>query len=129
MKGGIQKVCSTGSVGEGRTKNVKKVSWDGEDVVKKGDVLTQFFSVFISPAIHFFLLPYLMGVLITLKRQPPNIVKHTQTIRRQMTTNCMSLFDHFVGLTLKGMLSDLLVIKITPKGCYHLRYQYRKDCF
>ena len=102
MKGGIQKVCSTGSLGEGRTKNVKKVSWDGEDVVKKGDVLTQFFSVFISPAIHFFILPYLMGVLITLKRQPPNIVRHTQQFVgkwRQIVWVCLTILW---GWHLKG---------------------------
>ena len=31
------------------------------------------------------------------------MVKHTQTIRRQQPTNCLSLFDHFVGLALKGL--------------------------
>ena len=30
------------------------------------------------------------------------MVKHTQTIRRQQPTNCLSVFDHFVGLALKG---------------------------
>ena len=32
------------------------------------------------------------------KRQPHKIVKHSQTIRRQQP----SVFDHFVGLRLKG---------------------------
>ena len=31
------------------------------------------------------------------------MVKHTQTIRRQQPTNCLSVFDHFVGLVLKGL--------------------------
>ena len=31
------------------------------------------------------------------------MVKHTQTIRLILPTNCLSLFDHFVGLTLKGL--------------------------
>ena len=35
-------------------------------------------------------------------RQPHKMVKHTQTIRRQEPTNCLSVFDHFVGLPLKG---------------------------
>ena len=35
------------------------------------------------------------------KRQPHIMVKHTQTIRRQLPTNCLSVFDHFVGLALK----------------------------
>ena len=31
------------------------------------------------------------------------MVKHTQTIRRQQPTNCLSVFDHFVGLAVKGL--------------------------
>ena len=31
------------------------------------------------------------------------MVKHTQTVNRQKTTNCLSVFDHFVGLALKGL--------------------------
>ena len=31
------------------------------------------------------------------------MVKHTQTISLQQQTNCISLFDHFVGLVLKGL--------------------------
>ena len=31
------------------------------------------------------------------------MVKHTQTIRRQEPTNCLSVFDHFVGLALQGL--------------------------
>ena len=31
------------------------------------------------------------------------MVKHTQTILRQQPTNCLSVFDHFVGLALKGL--------------------------
>ena len=31
------------------------------------------------------------------------MVKHTQTIRRQKPTNCLSVFNHFVGLALKGL--------------------------
>ena len=29
------------------------------------------------------------------------MVKHTQTISRQQSTNCLSVFDHFVGLVVK----------------------------
>ena len=32
------------------------------------------------------------------KRKPYKIVKHTQTIRRQQLTNCLSVFGNFVGL-------------------------------
>ena len=31
------------------------------------------------------------------------MVKHTQTIRRLLSTNSLSVFEHFVGLTLKGL--------------------------
>ena len=31
------------------------------------------------------------------------MVKHTQTIRRRLPTNCLSVFDHFVALALKGL--------------------------
>ena len=37
------------------------------------------------------------------KHQPHKMVKHTQTIRRLSPTNCLSGFDHFVGLVLKGL--------------------------
>ena len=32
------------------------------------------------------------------------MVKHTQTIRHFLLTNCLGVFDHFVGLTLKGLV-------------------------
>ena len=31
------------------------------------------------------------------------MVKHTQTIRQLLPTNCLSVFDHFVQLALKGL--------------------------
>ena len=31
------------------------------------------------------------------------MVKHTQAIRRVLPTNCLSVFDHFVELALKGL--------------------------
>ena len=41
--------------------------------------------------------------------QPLKIVKHTQTICRLLPKNCLSVFDHFVGLALKGLIT---VVKI-----------------
>ena len=35
------------------------------------------------------------------------MVKHTQNICRQQPTNCLSVFDHFVGLALKGLKISL----------------------
>ena len=37
------------------------------------------------------------------------MVKHTQTNGCQQATNCLSVFDHFVGLVLKGLNCILLV--------------------
>ena len=34
------------------------------------------------------------------KRQPQKMIKHTQAIR---WLNCLSVFDHFLGLALKGL--------------------------
>ena len=33
----------------------------------------------------------------------PQIVKHTQTIYQMLLVNCLSVFDHFVVLPLKGL--------------------------
>ena len=41
--------------------------------------------------------------ILTLNRKLHKMVKHTQTIRRQKPTNCLSVFDHFVGLTFKRL--------------------------
>ena len=40
------------------------------------------------------------------------MVKHTQTIRRQEPTNCLSVFDHFVGLALNGLRAAFGASKI-----------------
>ena len=36
------------------------------------------------------------------------MIKLTQTNLRQQLTNCLSLFDHFVGLALKGLNIQIL---------------------
>ena len=46
----------------------------------------------------------LMNSTQAFKRQPHKMVRHTQIIRWQKPTNCMSVFDHFVGLTLKKLI-------------------------
>ena len=37
------------------------------------------------------------------------MAKHTQTIRRLLPTNCLGVFDHFVGLALTGLTNTLLL--------------------
>ena len=41
------------------------------------------------------------------------MVKHTQTIRRKLTTNCLSVFDHFVGLAVKGLNESVECLQVT----------------
>ena len=40
------------------------------------------------------------------------MVKHTQTICRKLPINCLSAFDHFVGLALKGLRKDTKLSKV-----------------
>ena len=40
--------------------------------------------------------------------QPHKMVKHTQTICQQQPTNCLSVFDHFVGLVLRGYIKYVI---------------------
>ena len=42
--------------------------------------------------------------LNTFSANSTKLVKHTQTIRRQKPTNCLSVFDYFDGLELKGLI-------------------------
>ena len=38
------------------------------------------------------------------------MVKHTQTIR--INSNCLSMFDHFVGLVLKGLRASKKILRL-----------------
>ena len=42
------------------------------------------------------------------------LVKHMQTIRLQQR-DCFSVFDHFIGLALKGLKSQFLFGRVFPK--------------
>ena len=63
------------------------------------------------------------------------MAKHTQTIPRQFATNCLSMFDHFVGLALKGlknifsnMLSNTFSDFILDMGVTDHRHYDREYC-
>ena len=43
-------------------------------------------------------------MLNPLSANPHKMVKHTRKIRRQQPTNCLRVFDHFVGLKLKDLI-------------------------
>ena len=54
------------------------------------------------------------------------MVKHIQKIRQQQPTNCLSAFDYFVGLALKGLNSWQVGILVTrldffSRWLYHFR--------
>ena len=55
-----------------------------------------------------------MKQLKPFKRQTHKMVKHTQTIRRLLPTNCLSVFDYFVGLALEGLKE---AIELLEKNC------------
>ena len=41
------------------------------------------------------------------------MVKHTQTIHRQKSTNCLSVFDHFAGSARKELIMKLATDEVT----------------
>ena len=71
------------------------------------------------------------------------MVKHTQTIRRQQPTSCLSVFDHFVKLVLKGLSNfqstiilqeaiikkQLKVIFVTSQEKRRIVVSFRFTCF
>ena len=54
------------------------------------------------------------------QRQPHKMVKYTQTILRQQPANCLNVFDHFVGLVLKGSSELNFIPKSHQKTCVPL---------
>ena len=44
-----------------------------------------------------------MGIKFPISIKPHKLIKHTQTIRQQETTKCLSVLDHFVGLAPKRL--------------------------
>ena len=59
---------------------------------------------------------------------PKKMVKHTQIIRWQRPTNCLSVFDHFVVLALKELTTILYTNKklFTTQNCA-LTHTYLKS--
>ena len=54
------------------------------------------------------------------KRQPHKMVKHTQPVRWLLPTNCLSVFDHFMGLALKGLSTSIYFLN--PSANCGIRY-------
>ena len=53
------------------------------------------------------------------------MIKYTQAIRWQQTTNCLSVFDHFPGLALKVLLFDGF---FEYRNKMHFNEQYLCNC-
>ena len=80
-------------------------------------------------------LPYL-EVAYHVKRQPHKMVKYTQTIRRLLLTNCLSVFDGFAGLALIGLkLTVQMKVALRPCEAFFIingnitTNSAEKDCF
>ena len=59
------------------------------------------------------------------QNQPYKMVQRTQTICRQELTNCLGVFDHFMGLVFKGLEQDLnkntnILIIMNERSFYNL---------
>ena len=52
--------------------------------------------------------PFYFYTINPLSLNVTKMVKHTRTIHLLLPTNCLSVFDHFVGLALKGLRKILL---------------------
>ena len=52
------------------------------------------------------------------------MVKHTQTIRQLLPTNCLSMFDHFAGLALKGLNNFHHNIQFTYETEYNFKLAF-----
>ena len=67
-----------------------------------------------------------------MKRQQHKIVKHTHTIRRLLPKNYLSVFDHFWGLALKGLLNSCLPkVELSTKGIIYIvrSKNFPKNCY
>ena len=60
-------------------------------------------TVFGSSVLYILTKVFLYCKVQPFKRQHYKMVKHTQTIRWLLPTNCLSVVDHFAGLALKGL--------------------------
>ena len=69
------------------------------------------------------------------KRKPHKMVRHTEIIRRQEPTNCLSVFDQFVVLALKRLNMHILLkasyktLQDIWKKLWYLVFQKGNCCF
>ena len=68
---------------------------------------------------------YCFGVFNPLSASSKKMIKHTQTIRRQIADE-LSVSDHFVGLALKGLL---LLLTMTEKEHFLKSLKTVRSCF
>ena len=58
--------------------------------------------------------------ILTFQAPTHKMVKHAQKIRRQKPTNCLSVYDHFVGLALKGCVRCIFANLFLKSKTQHL---------
>ena len=57
------------------------------------------------------------------------MVKHTQTIRRLLPMNCLSVFDHFLGLALNGLMNPSIIHSTIRSKYLSPAFKCRKKYF
>ena len=54
------------------------------------------------------------------------MIKQTRTIRRLLPMNCLSVFDHFIGLVLEGFIWFCLVKYLNEHFLYRIMLVFYK---
>ena len=58
------------------------------------------------------------------------MIKHTLTIHRLLSTNCLSVFDHYVGLALKGLIVTIFKIAFNlVRLHFKLLNEFQHQCY
>ena len=58
---------------------------------------------------------------------PHKAVKHSQAIHRLLPTDCLSVFDHFMGLAIKG-LNALISFDVSIANIHEVSYFQTLEC-
>ena len=71
-----------------------------------------------------------MTKLEPFKRQPQKMIKHTQTIHGLLSTNCLSVFDHYKGMALKGLIVTIFKIAFNlVRLHFKLLNEFQHQCY
>ena len=71
---------------------------------------------------------YIYRLVNPVSANPTNWSNTLKQFIASLPTNCLSVFDHFVGLALKGLTSEMHLASFPPgtitKGSHHLKPQH-----